>query len=289
MRDWLAAAIFWGVPLLYIVFRGFRPPDQRFLDRWKRVYGIELTEANRPMIVTYLRRTKRIRTVGALAGLVTSVLVVFLTNGAQSNSFFGNGLFLAVVGYLVGTVGAEAVVPRPPRGDIRTASLVPRTLQDYLPGYAVLALRTAPIVSVALVPVFFFVQGRTDTPSSNIGELGFAVTSVLVLLMAVGIEAMQRMIVHRPQPALPPDLLHADDAIRSASVHALAGGGLALSLVWLTYQLGAIGSGVDVAAFSWLIAVMAILSIGLALWGWIDLAHPKEWRVRRHAGQGSRA
>jgi hypothetical protein len=289
MRDWLVGAIFWGVPLAYIMFRGFRPPDQRFLERWTRVYGIELTETNRPMIVTYLRRTKRIRTVGALAGLVTSVLVVSFTDGAQSNSFFGNGLFLAVVGYLVGTVAAEAVVPRPPRGDIRTASLVPRILQDYLPGYAVRALRAVPIVSVALVPIFLIVQGRTHTPSSNIGELGFAVTSMVVLLMAVGIEAMQRMIVHRPQPALPPDLLHADDSIRSASVHALAGGGVALSLIWLTYQLGAIGSVINVAALSWLIAVVAITSIGLALWGWIDLAHPKEWRVRRHAGQGSRA
>ena len=289
MRDWLMAAIFWGVPLVYILFRGFRPPDQRFLDRWTRVYGIELSEANRPMIVTYLRRTKRIRTVGALAGLVTSVLVVFLTNGAQSNSFFGNGLFLAVVGYLVGTVVAESVVPRPPRGHIRTASLVPRTLQDYLPGYAVRVLRAVPIVSAALIPIFLFVQGRTRTPNSNIGELGFAVTSVVVLLMAVGIKAMQRNIVHRPQPALPPDLLHADDAIRSASVHALAGGGVALSLLWLTYQLGAIGSGIESALLSWVIAVLAIMSIALALWGWIDLAHPKEWRVRRHAGQGSRA
>jgi hypothetical protein len=289
MRDWLVGAIFWGVPLMYILFRGFRPPDQRLLERWTPVYDIELTETNRPMIVTYLRRTKRIRTVGALAGLVTSVLVVSFTDGAQSNSFFGNGLFLAVVGYLVGTVAAEAVVPRAPRGDIRTASLVPRTLQNYLPGYAVHALRAVPIVSVALVPIFLFVQGRTHTPSSNIGELGFAVTSMVVLLMAVGIEAMQRIIVHRPQPALPPDLLHADDAIRSASVHALAGGGVALSLIWLTYQLGAIGSVVDVAALSWLIAVLAIMSIGLALWGWIDLAHPKEWHVRRHAGKVSRA
>ncbi|HEY3211041.1 MAG TPA: hypothetical protein VGL18_14885 [Actinomycetota bacterium] len=286
--DWLPAALFWGVPLAYILFRGFRSPDQRFLERWARVYGIELTEANRPMIVAYLRRTTRIRTVGALVGLATSILFVTLTNGGQSNSFLGNGLFLALVGYLVGTVVAEAVVPRPPRGAVRTASLVPRTLQDYLPGHAVAALRGLPALSVALIPVYVVAKAWSDAPVSNISEFGFAVTSAILLVMAIGIEVMQRMIVHRPQPVLALDLVEADDAIRSASVHALAGGGVALSLIWLTYQLGAIGNG-QAAVLSWVLAFLAILSIGLALASWIDLAHPKEWRVRRHVQQGSRA
>lgn len=183
------------------------------------------------------------------------------------------------------TVVAEAVIPRPPRGAIRTASLVPRTLQDYLPRYAILALRGVPALSVALFPVYMVVK---HGPVSNISEFGFAVTTAILLTMAIGIEVMQRMIVHRPQPALPPDLLEADDAIRSASVHALAGGGVALSLIWLTYQLGAIEDGRQ-AVVSWVLAFLAIMSIGLALASWIDLAHPKEWRVRRHVGQGSHA
>lgn len=288
MKHWILGALFWGVPLSYVVFRGFRSPDQRFLDRWARVYGIELTGANQQMIVTYLRRTKRIRTVGALAGLGTSVLVVTITNGGQSNFLFGNGLFLAVVGYLLGTVVAEAVIPRPAGGTIRTASLVPRALNDYLPGYAVAALRGLPILSVALIPVFMIAHGRSAPPVSTISDLGFAVTSAVLLVMAIGIAVMQRMIVHRPQPVLAPDLLEADDAVRSASVHALAGGGVALSLIWLTYQLGAIGNG-QAGLVSWVLAFLAILSIGLALASWIDLAHPKEWRVRRHAHQEGRA
>jgi hypothetical protein len=285
MKDWLLRGLFWGIPLAYVLFRGFRAPDERLLERWSHVYGVSLTEGSRPIAATYLRRTKRIRTVGALAGLVASVLYVTLTDGGQSNSFVGNGLFLAVVGYLLGTVVAEALVPRPTRADIRTASLVPRTLRDYLPGYAVAALRVLPVVSVALVPIFMVMK---DPPISNVSKLGFAVTSAALLVMALGVELMQRLIVNRPQPALTPDLLEADDAIRSASVHALAGGGVALSLIWLTYQLGALGNGRG-SLVSWLLAVLAILSIGLALWSWIDLAHPKEWRVRRHLGQGSHA
>jgi hypothetical protein len=277
-KDWMTTGLFWGVPFAYIVFRGFRPPDQRFLHRWTGAYGIKLTEGNKPMIVTYLRRTKRIRTVGALAGLMTSILIVTLTNGRQSNSFLGNGLFLAVVGYLVATVVAEAVVPRPPRGEIRTASLLPRTLQDYLPGYAIAALRGLPVLSVALIPLYMAV--RSNMPDSNISEVGFAVTSAILLVTAIGTEVVQRVIVNRPQPVLPPDLLDADDAIRSASVHALAGGGVALALVWLTYQFGAIGNGRG-GAVSWFLAILAILTVGLAVASWIDLAHPKEWRVHR--------
>ena len=100
------AVLFWGIPLAYILVRGFRSPDQNLLERWGQAYGIEVTEANRPIVITYLRLTRRIRTIGALAGVVLSVLWVTFTE--NSNSFLGNGLFLAVVGYLGATVVAGA-------------------------------------------------------------------------------------------------------------------------------------------------------------------------------------
>jgi hypothetical protein len=278
MNDWLLGVLLWGAPLVYVLFVGFRPPDPRSLGRWTRVYGITLTHENRPIIARYLRRTRRIRTVGTLAGLAASLLYVTLTGGGESNSILGSGLFLAVVGYLLGTIVGEAVVPRPSRGDIRTASLVPRILHDYLPGYAVAGLRVVPVLSVALVPIFLII----DEPTSNVSGLGFTVTSVSVLLMASGVQLMQRLIVNRPRPALSPELLDVDDAIRSASVHALAGGGLALSLVWLTYQLGAIGGAMDSPVLRWFVPALGVLTIGLALWSWIDLAHPKQWRVRHY-------
>ncbi len=283
----IGAALFWGIPLSYILFRGFRSPGERFLARWTHTYGIELTEANGPMVVTYLKRTKRIRTVGALAGVVFSVLWVTFTE--NSNSFLGNGLFLAVVGYLAGTVVAEAVVPRPPRGRTRTASLMPRTLADYLPRYAMAALWGLPALSVALIPIYAVVKERSHIPIFHVGVLGFAVISAAMVAMAIAIGAVQRMIVRRPQPVLSPDLLEADDAIRSASMHALAGGGVALALLGLSYELSAIGNASEVPVLGWFLPLLAILTLGLALSSWIDLGHPKAWRVRRDAHQGSRA
>ncbi len=281
------AVLFWGIPLAYILVRGFRSPDQNLLERWGQAYGIEVTEANRPIVITYLRLTRRIRTIGALAGVVLSVLWVTFTE--NSNSFLGNGLFLAVVGYLAATVVAEAVVPRLPRGATKTASLVPRTLHDYLPAYAIGAMRGLPVLSITLVPIYALVKARSHAPIFDVSEIGMAVTSAILVALAIGIEIVQRMIVHRPQPVLAPDLLEADDAIRSASVHALAGGGIALALLWLSYQLSAIGNASQAPVLGWLLPMLAIVMIGLALSSWIDLAHPKGWRVRRHLHQGSHA
>jgi hypothetical protein len=287
MRNEIAALIFWGIPIAYILFRGFLSPDGRFLQRWAQAYGIELTEDNRPMVTTYLRRTKRIRTLGALAGVAFSVIYVTVTE--DSTAFIGNGLFLAVVGYLIGTVVAEAVVPRPPRGATRMATLMPRRLQDYLPGYAIVALRALPLASVALIPVYALVEARFHVQVFHISPVAFAVISGGLAAMAAGIEAVERMIVRRPQPVLSPDLLEADDAIRSASVHALAGAGVALALLWMSYQLSQIGNVSNVSVLGWLLPVLAIAMLGLALSSWIDLGHPKAWQVRRHARQGSRA
>ena len=285
MRDVIVAVIFWAIPLAYIVFRGFRSPDERFLQRWAGAYGIELTERNRAMVQTCLRRTRRIRTLGALAGVFFSVIYVTITE--NSTSFLGNGLFLAVVGYLMGTVVAEAVVPRPHRGATRMATLVPRTLHDYLPRYAIVALRALPAISVSLIPVYVAVEARFQILIFHISPVGFAVISGVLVAMAVGVEAVERGIVRRPQPVVSPDLLEADDAIRSASVHALSGGGVALALLGLSYQLSEISSIMTVRTLSPL-GFLPVLMLGLALKSWIDLGHPKAWRVRRvHQGSGA--
>jgi hypothetical protein len=286
-RAWVGEAIFWLLPVSYIAFRGFRPPHPRLLHRWTRAYGVELTVANRPVIVTYLRRTRRIRTAGALAGLLFSV--GWVTTTENSNSFLSNGLYLAIVGYLVGTIVAETVVPRPVRGQTRVASLVPRTLRDYLPGYAIASLRALPILSVALIPVYAVVREHSHVPIFHVSVLGFSVVSGALVIVAGVVELVQRMIVRRPQPVLSPDLMVADDAIRAASLHALAGSGVALTLLGLSYQVAAIGNGIEPPFLGWLLPLSALVMLGLALRSWIDLAHPREFRVRRHVEQGSGA
>jgi hypothetical protein len=39
----------------------------------------------------------------------------------------------------------------------------------------------------------------------------------------------------------------------------------------------------------WLLPMLTLVTLGLALRSWIDLAHPREFRVRRTVQQGSEA
>jgi hypothetical protein len=278
MDSVLAGAIFWGVPLAYILFVGFRAPKEEFVRGRASAYGLELSAANRDFVSAYLRRSKRIRTVGALAGVITSVVWTAVTE--DSTAFISNGLIMAAAGYLAGAFVAEFLLQRPQAKGSRLASLVPRTLGDYLPRTAIAIQRGLPVLSLALIPVYAGLQGRPRIPV-RIGVGGFALISVVVVGGAILVEAAQRMVVRRAQPVLPPDLLSADDAVRSASVHAMAGAGIALMLFALSYQLASVGSVTDIEPLGWIFPVLAIVALGLALASWIDLGHPKAWRVRR--------
>jgi len=63
-------AIPFGVIVVLAVMHGFRLPDE-YLTRWSKAHGVEITDENWPAIHRYLRRGRRIRTVGALAGYMT--------------------------------------------------------------------------------------------------------------------------------------------------------------------------------------------------------------------------
>jgi hypothetical protein len=56
---------------------------------------------------------------------------------------------------------------------------------------------------------------------------------------ALGVRAVQNGILRRAQPLAEPDVIAADDAIRSRSLHVLAGGGGALVILCVTAQFGA--------------------------------------------------
>jgi hypothetical protein len=63
---------------------------------------------------------------------------------------------------------------------------------------------------------------------------------VVALAVAGAVRAIQRTVLRRAQPHSAPDVLAADDAIRSRSLHVLAGGGSALVLLVVLGQLGAV-------------------------------------------------
>jgi len=100
------------------------------------------------------------------------------------------------------------------------------------------------------------------------------------------IEALQRLIVARRQPITGQDDLAVDDAIRSSSLHVLAGAGLAMLLFTVGLEVGVLA--VFAEASGWPVPLawipLAGLAVGLLLAGvffWLRLADPHGFRVRR--------
>ena len=92
------------------------------------------------------------------------------------------------------------------------------------------------------------------------------------------VELFQRYIVARRQPAVNLDLVRADDAIRSASIHALAGAGLALELLVASVVVGEIAGTFNNSLASWSLGSAAVLLFGSALGSWIHLTQPFQRR-----------
>jgi hypothetical protein len=284
---WLPALAFWALPAAYVLVRGIPAPRPAQVLAWGDVYDLELTSANRPVVERYLRRTKRLRTIGALAGLLFSIAFTAATEGRESNSVWGNGLLMAAAGYVVGALVAEAALSRPQRTLPRAASLEPRTLGQYLPGYAIWAQRVIPVLAVGLVPVATALEEQPFSRPS--GTVPFAAVAAGLVAVGLALEGIERMIVRRAQPVVARDLLLADEAIRASSVHAMAGAGNALLLLGLAYLLGTLVTATSITALSWTFGILSFVALGLALSSWIDLGHPTSWRIRRRTFQETRA
>jgi hypothetical protein len=287
LAGWLGALALWAIPSAYILLRGLPTPRRSQLREWADAFGLVLTEANQGVVEHYLRRTRRFRTVGAVLGLLFATLVLGFTAGRASNTALTNGLLTAAAGYLLGAVIAEAFLSHPRRTAPRAASLEPRTLDQYLPRYAVLAQRGLPALALAFIPLYVVLRTRPSLiPSLSL--TGFAGAALLIVSLGVALEVVERMIVRRAQPVVGQDLLRADEAIRSSSIHALAGAGVALQLLGLGYQLNAMAT-TRMRGADWGFMILAFLTLVLALSSWIELGHPKRWQVRRRTWQENRA
>jgi len=93
------------------------------------------------------------------------------------------------------------------------------------------------------------------------------------------LELTERWLVRRPQPIASPALLAADDAIRSQSVHSVAGSGIALQLLLLSALAAALASSDDpfLRSTMWL---PAVFGVGLAWASCLYYGH-RAWRVQR--------
>jgi hypothetical protein len=266
-----------GIVLAVLLRRAYTEVDEAFVDEWAQAHALTLTERSRPMVGWYLHTARVLRTWGVVAGLVIPPLfgAAFGINGLSNTQ-----LEFVFFGYLVGALYAELALVRPAGGERRVATLSPRELEAYLPQRLLLAQRVLPAVIVLAAALTFLVPYRTGAkPSAGSVHVSMVVVAGLAVILGLGLLALERWLIQRPQPFAAPDLIAADDAIRSQSVHSLAGSGVALLLLGLGATLFALAlSDVRVLrATMWAPAVACLfLSIGACLY----YGH-RAWRVRR--------
>jgi hypothetical protein len=221
------------------------------------------------------------RTWGGVAGAILPSLIELAATGRLQVLGFGTdgtsaplGFGTIFLGYLLGALCAEVSLARPRPGRRRTASLVRRQLEDYVPRSAVLAQRAAAVTGavglLASAPLPY--PEGVSYPSAP----WLAIAAAAVLAFGAGLEAIERWLVRRPQPYTGPSVVAADNAIRGQSLSAVAGAGLSLLLLLCCgVSLGLQAS--DVAALE---AAMVIPAVGFLV---ASLA------VSQGVGRGGRA
>jgi hypothetical protein len=284
----------WGIdvilmlpPALFaalVIVHLFTMPNE-YMARWIKSHAVVVDDENRAVIRRYLLHGRRIRTSGALSGLIAYVIYTSMS----SNDLPFGWIAATFGGYLLGAAAAEAWALRPQRGSVRSASLSPRSINDYVPRLAVLFVRLVPVMTVAalvIAPTMTYQFGpgpEFDGPDSTRewgALIGWTIGSIV---LAILVEVTARRIVRRPQPITSENLVAADDAIRSTSLHCLIGAGLAMMLGILSRNLGdilnesAYGSDQLRAVFS---SVMLISGVFVPF-VWLRLGVDQPWVVRR--------
>jgi hypothetical protein len=269
-----------------VLARAYAPVGDKLLADWAQAHGVELTPESQRVVARYLRKSRVLRTWGALAGLLLPSLVDLALNGRFQLLGFGTdgsaapyaGPIGAYIGYLVGGLYAEVSLARPIDQARRSASLVPRELGDYLPRRLLRAQRAlgmAAVLGMVLLGLVPYDPRRAAEPN----WLSLLTGAAVFAAFAVGLEALERWLVRRPQPFTSASLLATDDAIRAQSVHSLAGSGLALLLAGCSgICVGLAASDVDVLRWTmWLPALVALL---LSVHACLEIGH-RSWKVRR--------
>ena len=263
--------------VLIALSRAYSEVDDGFVRQWARAHGLELTPDNRAMVDWYLRTARVLRTWGVLGGLFLPPLVgAALGGGGSPNPVW------AFVGYLVGAIYAELSLVRPVAPGRRSASLVPRELADYLPSRLLRAQRgLGALAAVGGIAALVAPYGERSPWFEPPDAFLCAALVAGAVVMGAGLERLQRWLVQRPQPFVEPSLVAADDAIRSQSVHSVAGSGIAVLLVLCGVAAGALSLS-DVQLMRWSMWVVAASSFLLALYACLYYGH-RAWRVPRQA------
>jgi len=212
--------------ILTWIWWSLRPVTRGQVEKFVRESNLHLTVDSGTRVVDAIARTRLWRVIGVLMAFVSIVafgIVQAVVHEALTISMI-MVLFL-LIGDYVGSVVAEFRTARSGASlGPRTASLVRRSPGNYIGDWArrwplILGVVGAVASSVALI------AGNRDlwVSAAGFGSALVAATTALVT----------RYVLERPQRAESADLQAADDAIRSRSLHALAGVGVGIQ-IWTT-------------------------------------------------------
>jgi hypothetical protein len=265
-----------GLILAVVLRRAYTEVDDAFVEEWARAHGLTLTTGNRPGVRRYLHRARVLRTWGAVVGLVLpSVIGAAFHSQAAADLL----LFLVFAGYLAGAVYAEVALVRRVPGERRQAALTPRELEDYLPRRMLLTQRWLAVpAGVGVVGALLLGYHRVNYGTAS-PRVSAVVLGAVAVATSLGLERLERWLVQRPQPLTAPDLIAADDAIRSQSVHSVAGSGMAIVLLCLSGVLWALGRS-DAQFLRWTAWAPAVACLMASVIACQYYGH-RAWRVRR--------
>ena len=220
------------VVLIAALGHGLRTVDRDEVEELAERADLEVTSGNIGLLVDAVARTRLWRTVGVLVALLLSFAVLALGAILTGRLDIPLALLLwGLVGYWAGCiVGEMRTAWANSSGGPRSASLVRRDVLDYIGDWAVSRPRMLAAIGggSALLAVAL---GSRDTWVVLSGSGAVVVYVVLSLVM--------RYVVERGRPGLEPDVAAADDAIRSRSLHAIAGATVGIG-IW-TASLAAAG------------------------------------------------
>lgn len=242
---------------------------------WAERSGLTLTPDNSDLVRAYVTRTRDLR----LACAVGAFLAPHIHLAARGEPLplpFDFDLFDALVGYLLGAIAAEIAVQRP-TGPVPSASLTPRRLPEYLSPWLIVVLRALAATTLAVIVLYRVLPERIVGADPQMPPT--IVIAAAVVIVWLGVEVAQRYIVGRAQPAVAADIIEADDAIRSASVRALAGAGIALELLVLSIHVVEIGTASDAQLLRWTLPWVGGSCFLLAIVSWVAITQPTARRA----------
>ncbi|MEU8261489.1 hypothetical protein AB0C02_12825 [Micromonospora sp. NPDC048999] len=209
--------LFGGLPLVVAAAHAYGPISRARLETFAQKQRLDITAGNGDRVIAYLAITRRWRCAGAGLGCA-----IGFAWGLPEGRFQIN--FLALfAGWFVGALVAELTLARVRRGTRRAASLVVRTSATYLVPLTRGMLPLAAIVLTAAMIVVLMRRDPQSVPAAAMAWIAFG-AGVISLVTLV-----RRQVVTRARPGAEPDVLAADDAIRTRSLHVLTSGGFVLA------------------------------------------------------------